>query len=84
MMHKINICIYCFVIFKWVWVFFAEYCDADKKWLYFNDFCYLIVRYDSQKYSDARQKCLDKNSDLLSIHSQHESNWLLEMVSKTV
>ena len=72
-------CIYCFVIFC-----FVEYCDADKKWLYFNDFCYFIVRYDSQRYADARKKCLDKNSDLLSVHSQHESNWLLEMVSKTL
>ncbi|XP_052062584.1 macrophage mannose receptor 1-like [Mytilus californianus] len=55
-----------------------EYCDSD--WLYFDGYCYLMKSYDRKNFKDAAKICNDKKSNLLSIHSQHESNWILEHI----
>ncbi|CAG2187406.1 CD206 [Mytilus edulis] len=57
-----------------------EYCDSESDWLYFDGYCYFIKKYDSKNFKEASKLCYEKKSSLLSIHSQHESNWLLEQI----
>ncbi|XP_052061960.1 macrophage mannose receptor 1-like [Mytilus californianus] len=57
-----------------------EYCESD--WLYFDGYCYFIGERVFIYFKDAVQTCYDKKSNLLSIHSQHENDWILEQINK--
>ncbi|CAC5400511.1 MRC [Mytilus coruscus] len=59
-----------------------EYCDND--WLYFDGYCYFIKQSQWLNFKEAAKMCYDKKSNLLSIHSQHESNWILEQINEKV
>lgn len=61
-------------------VLLTEYCDSESDWLYFDGYCYFIKKFDSKNFKEASKLCYEKKSSLLSIHSRHESNWLLEQV----
>ncbi|KAL9950407.1 hypothetical protein ACROYT_G042895 [Oculina patagonica] len=61
-------------------------CEAcPKGWSLFNKHCYKLNNFtEGKNWSDARETCLNLNSDLVSIKSEDEDNFVLAFLSNEV
>ncbi|KAJ7323754.1 chromatin-modulating protein mrc1 [Desmophyllum pertusum] len=58
---------------------------CPKDWDYFNDYCYNINSYTMRKnWSDARETCLNINSDLVSITSKDEDTFVFAFLTEKI
>ncbi|XP_039267956.2 macrophage mannose receptor 1-like isoform X2 [Styela clava] len=49
---------------------------GDSSWVYFNGSCYYFSQRERLTYYDARDSCMEKGGDLVSIHSMNEQDFL--------
>ena len=56
----------------------AEICPQG--WSIFSDFCYHINNISQKNWTDARKICLNSNSDLASIASRDENDFVLSLL----
>ena len=72
--RQCSICFCCFCFF-----FFAETCTTPD-WLYYNNSCFKVFT-EEVPWFDARKSCTTIGSNLISIHSTEENNFLRQEIS---
>ena len=60
--------------------FLLEECAAD--WTIYNGGCYRYFPNDPKSWENARKHCLELEADLVSLHSDEDSDFMLELTKR--